>query len=97
IDDLRDIKKRFEKIDAEKKFILTTEKDAIRLTKFKTELESMPVYVIPIRHYFLFNEEEKFINNVVKFIETFKTSSENSKIEVNSTDAELSEDKLHEN
>src|SRR5215469_7221375 len=30
IDDLRDIKKRFERIEAEKKFILTTEKDAIR-------------------------------------------------------------------
>lgn len=95
IDDLRDIKKRFERIDAEKKFILTTEKDAIRLAKFKTELESMPVYVIPIRHYFLFNDEEKFINSIIKFVETFKTSSENSKREISRTGAELSENKFH--
>jgi len=68
--------------------------------KFKTELESMPVYVIPIRHYFLFNEEEKFANQVIQFIETFKPSSE-SKIGLNiSADAgqpiRVSEDKLHE-
>ena len=89
IDDLRDIKKRFERIEAEKKFILTTEKDAIRLMKFKTELESMPVYVIPIRHYFLFNEEEKFVSRVVNFIETFRTSPDKSRIELNSSaDAE---------
>ena len=31
IDDLRDIRKRFETINAEKKIILTTEKDAVRL------------------------------------------------------------------
>ncbi|HEV8284950.1 MAG TPA: tetraacyldisaccharide 4'-kinase [Chitinophagaceae bacterium] len=69
IDDLMDIKKRFEKIEVANKIILTTEKDAMRLMKFRSELESLPIYVIPIRHYFLFGEEEKFINTVAKFIE----------------------------
>lgn len=72
IDDLRDIKKRFERIDAANKIILTTEKDAIRLMKFRAELEALPMYVIPIRHHFLFGEEGKFIGTVTKFIEEFR-------------------------
>jgi tetraacyldisaccharide 4'-kinase len=74
IDDLEDIKKRFEKIETANKIILTTEKDAMRLMKFRTELESLPIYVIPIRHYFLFGEEEKFIEPIAKFIEEFKAA-----------------------
>ena len=73
IDDLKDIKKRFERIDVAKKIILTTEKDAIRLMKFKSELETLPMYVIPIRHHFLFGEEPMFVDRIVKFIENFKT------------------------
>jgi tetraacyldisaccharide 4'-kinase len=72
IDDLKEMRKRFEKIDVANKIILTTEKDAMRLMKFRTELESLPMYVIAIRHYFLFGEEGKFINAVIKFIEEFK-------------------------
>jgi len=72
IDDLNDIKKRFERIDSSNKIILTTEKDAIRLMKFKNELEELPIYVIPIRHYFLFGGEDAFVNTTIKFIEQFK-------------------------
>jgi len=75
IDDLRDIRRRFERIDAANKIILTTEKDAIRLMKFKAELEELPIYVIAIRHHFLFGEEEKFIDTVIKFIEEFKPAA----------------------
>jgi tetraacyldisaccharide 4'-kinase len=82
IDDLKDIKKRFERIEIAKKIILTTEKDAIRLMKFKTELETMPVYVIPIRHHFLFGEEGKFINTVIKFVENFKMADKKSRKEL---------------
>lgn len=71
IDDLSEIKKRFERIDTPNKIILTTEKDAIRLMKFKAELESLPIYVIPIRHYFLFGDEEKFVDQVAQFIKEF--------------------------
>ena len=72
IDDLKDIKRRFERIENAKKIILTTEKDAIRLMKFKNELESLPIYVIPIRHHFLFDSEQQFVRRVVEFIEGFK-------------------------
>ena len=72
IDDLKEIKKRFERIDVSNKIILTTEKDAMRLMKFRTELEELPVYVISIRHHFLFGGEEKFVDRVKNFIDEFK-------------------------
>jgi tetraacyldisaccharide 4'-kinase len=75
IDDLKEIKKRFDRIEVANKIILTTEKDAMRLMKFKTELEELPMYVIAIRHYFLFGEERKFVESVASFISEFKTSS----------------------
>ena len=72
IDDWREIAKRFNEIDAPKKIILTTEKDAMRLMKFAGEMAGMPFYVIPIEHRFLFNEGPQFDDLVIKFIETFK-------------------------
>jgi len=57
IDDLKDIRRRFDRIESSKKIILTTEKDAVRLLKFRNELEKLPLYVIPISHHFLFDEE----------------------------------------
>lgn len=75
IDDLRDIKKRFANIYAQKKIILTTEKDAMRLLKFSNEIDNMPIYVMPIEHKFLFNEEPLFLKEVVGFIDNFKNPS----------------------
>jgi len=75
IDDWRDIKKRFENIEAERKIILTTEKDAMRLLKFSSEIDGMPFYVMPIEHKFLFGEEQLFLREVAGFIENFKTPS----------------------
>ena len=75
IDDLRDIKKRFAGMDTEKKIILTTEKDAMRLLKFSNEMAQLPLYVMPIEHKFLFNEEQLFLNEVTGFIENFKNPS----------------------
>ena len=72
IDDWKDIQQRFDSIKADKKIIVTTEKDAMRLLKFETELEQLPFYVIPIHHSFLFNEGHKFNEIVIKFIENFK-------------------------
>jgi tetraacyldisaccharide 4'-kinase len=73
IDDWRDIKRRFDEIEAEKKMVLTTEKDAMRLLKFSAEIDGMPFYVIPIEHKFLFGEEPTFLKQITRFIETFKT------------------------
>lgn len=72
IDDLREIKKRFEQITAERKMVVTTEKDAVRLVKFEQELNGLPVYVLPICHHFLFGEAQSFIDIIGTFISTYK-------------------------
>jgi len=77
IDDLREIKKRLRQIDSAEKIILTTEKDAVRLVKFDNELTDLPLFVIPIRHDFLFGEETKFNELVVHFIRNFRQTVQN--------------------
>jgi tetraacyldisaccharide 4'-kinase len=72
IDDLRDIRKKFRQIESSEKIILTTEKDAVRLVKFDRELSDLPLYIIPIRHHFLFGEAEKFNELVINFIRNFR-------------------------
>lgn len=72
IDDLSDMKKRFNAIASTTKIILTTEKDAVRLLKFGTKMSELPFYVIPVRHDFLFNEESQFNERVINFIKDFK-------------------------
>ncbi len=73
IDDLKEIKEQFEKIDTENKIILTTEKDGVRLAKFENELKDLPVYIFPIRHKILFGEEEQLNEKIISFIETYKS------------------------
>lgn len=75
IDDLRHIKKQFDKIESTKKIIIITEKDAVRLIKFQAELTGIPVYVLPIEPYFLFNGSQEFNNLIKKFIKDFKVKS----------------------
>ncbi|HEY4108552.1 tetraacyldisaccharide 4'-kinase [Puia sp.] len=72
IDDLQTIIRRFSGIAAEKKLILTTEKDAVRLIKFRQELEGWPFYVLPIAPKFLFGEEDRFADVILQFINEFK-------------------------
>jgi tetraacyldisaccharide 4'-kinase len=72
IDDLREIRKKFNQIESAAKIILTTEKDAVRLIKFNKELADLPLYVIPVGHDFLFGEEEKFNELVIDFIRNFR-------------------------
>jgi tetraacyldisaccharide 4'-kinase len=72
IDDLREIKKRFEIMNTANKILLTTEKDAVRLVKFNTDIASLPLYVIPVQHRFLFNEGTLFDTIVLDFINNFK-------------------------
>jgi tetraacyldisaccharide 4'-kinase len=70
-DDLGEIKLHYEKIRSDKKMILTTEKDAVRLQKFESELNSYPIYVIPIQHSFLFNEAKLFDKTITDFARSF--------------------------
>lgn len=76
IDDLKEISKRFSKLDHAHKIIITTEKDAVRLVKFREELEKLPLFVLPIRHRILFNEEEKLKNSITGFIKNFSQKNE---------------------
>jgi tetraacyldisaccharide 4'-kinase len=71
IDDLQEIKKRFAKISNHQKIIITTEKDAVRLMKFHSELQELPLFVLPIQHKILFDEESKFKEAVNTFIKHF--------------------------
>lgn len=72
IDDWKDIKARYDRIESPKKMILTTEKDAMRLLKFEQELADYPFYVLPIEHRFLFGEGTSFDSIVATFIQNFK-------------------------
>lgn len=71
IDDWKDIVKRFEFIQATNKIILTTEKDAVRLSKFSNEVKELPLFVMPIEMTVLFNNELAFTDLIATFIETF--------------------------
>lgn len=71
IDDLKEIRKRFAAIEVVNKIILTTEKDAVRLVKFKTEIADWPLYVIPVRHHFLYGEGDRFNQLIINFIRHF--------------------------
>jgi len=72
--DLQDIRQQFKKIKGDKKLVLTTEKDAVRLEKFEKELADFPIYVIPIEHRFLFDEAPRFDEQVKKFIQSFRSA-----------------------
>jgi len=77
IDDLKEITTKYEDITGGQKFILTTEKDAVRLIKFKEQLTTLPLFVLPIRHNFLFEEGKAFDETVVHYIKHFQLETEN--------------------
>jgi tetraacyldisaccharide 4'-kinase len=72
IDDLKHMIRRYDQIAEPNKIILTTEKDAVRLIKFRQELEDWPFYVLPIEPRFLFSEQPRFTDLIIKFITNFK-------------------------
>ena len=74
IDDLNDIKKRYEQINTKNKMIVTTEKDAVRMMKFQDQINELPLYVIPVQHEFLFEEGNIFDELTMDFIKKFKRS-----------------------
>jgi tetraacyldisaccharide 4'-kinase len=71
IDDLRDMQIRFEKLKGPDKIIITTEKDAVRLVKYRQELRDLPFYVLPISVSFLFGAEQEFQTLISNFIRDF--------------------------
>ncbi len=75
IDDLQKIKDRFSKMDSQNKLILTTEKDGVRLAKYESEFKHLPIYIMPMRHKFLFAGEVDFENKIVEFVESYRSGS----------------------
>jgi tetraacyldisaccharide 4'-kinase len=74
IDDLKTMRRRFDQFSASGtsgKILLTTEKDGVRLLKFRQELGELPFYVLPVRHRILFGEAEAFNSAILTFIEAF--------------------------
>jgi len=71
IDDLNEIRQRFDRMQSPDKIIITTEKDAVRLLKFNLELQDMPVYVLPIAVRFLFQDTARFNGIISTFISGF--------------------------
>lgn len=72
IDDWKDVRKRFDSMPSAGKIILTTEKDAVRLIKFRQALSDYPFFVLPMRIRFLFGEEPAFTGFISNFIAGFK-------------------------
>ena len=75
IEDLNEIKDKFDQITSKSKLILTTEKDAVRLVKYTEELHDIPLYVLPIKPHFLFNAEEAFNKLVTDYLAHFYTNT----------------------
>jgi len=75
IADWRDINKKFEQLPGKNKIILTTEKDAVRLAKFREDIHQIPLYVIPLEHHFLFDQQTEFQEIVLKFIQNFRANT----------------------
>ncbi|NOZ46824.1 MAG: tetraacyldisaccharide 4'-kinase [Chlorobi bacterium] len=72
--DINRIIMQFEKIAGNEKFILTTEKDSIRLRddNIVKLLQSLPVYYISIRVNFLNNDSEKFMTHIRQYASSNK-------------------------
>ena len=66
--DVKTILKRFENIAGGKKIIITTEKDAARLTNshYLCQFETVPLYALPI--VVRFHEEEKFNKEILNYV-----------------------------
>ena len=67
-EDISSILQRFENLGGEKKIIVTTEKDAARLTNspYLCQFETVPLFDLPVSVHF--HEEEKFNEEILKYV-----------------------------
>ena len=76
IDDLHQMRQKWEVMEAKHKILLTTEKDAVRLMKFGTELHHLPLYVQPVKHAVLFNQYNELSQLIKSFVTNFANTPE---------------------
>lgn len=72
--DVSFLKTTFDKMESQKKVIITTEKDAMRLQLHHPFLQEnkLPIFALPIEVAFHFGEGEQFDNQVKQFLLNFK-------------------------
>jgi tetraacyldisaccharide 4'-kinase len=76
IDDVNEIKHRFESILEGEKIILTTGKDAVRLVRYKDQLADIPIYILPISVHFLFGQAAEFNQLILEYPQSFYVKQE---------------------
>ena len=81
--DLKTLKETFENLSGEKKIIITTEKDAARLTQFTNLDETIQknIFALPIEVKFLLNQEDAFNQNIIEYVRKNKRNSKLSERE----------------
>lgn len=75
--DIRRMEQVFQQMKAERKFIVTTEKDAVRLVRLPFLDESLKrhIYVLPIEIEFLQNQQDRFNQNIIGYVRKNKRNS----------------------
>ncbi len=73
VEDVRNIRRAFDAIQAEKKLVITTEKDAMRLNtpELRAEMEGLPLFVLPVEVDFK-GKTEEFNENIYKYVRANK-------------------------
>lgn len=71
IDDLQEIRTRFEQMNTSKTIIITTEKDAVKLVRFRNILSDLPIYALPIGINFLFGQDQAFARKIEQYPRSF--------------------------
>ncbi len=68
--DIKKISKAFEDLKSQEKYIVTTEKDAVRIREFTNIADSLKssFYYFPVGIKFLNNDKEKFDNLIVEYV-----------------------------
>lgn len=74
-DEMENLNKIYSELTSNHKFILTTEKDAMRLDMHRKYIlaNNLPVFVLPISVDFLFNERSEFDFYIKNFLLDFKS------------------------
>ncbi len=72
--DVSNLHTNFEKLNAKKKVIITTEKDAMRLEVHRDYLieKKLPIFVLPVEVAFHFDQRQAFDQDVKEFLLNFK-------------------------
>ncbi len=73
--DIREIKNYLSGIISTKKMIITTEKDMVKLKQYQSELHGLPIYVLPMTHKILFDEENDFTQQILSFVKSYNAAT----------------------